>query len=155
MRRAAQQWPAAQQGGTVAAMITTKAKKESTAASGKEGGQQGPQANRVSRRARLITNDEGLDGVRRVARSGLADGFILMDVELDDARMAVLREAGTRATLIGLPATLAGWSAWTTTSPRPAPSAPTTWRSWATASSPSSATRRLSTSGTPATRSAP
>jgi putative aldouronate transport system permease protein len=53
MRRAAQQWPAAQQGGTVAAMITTKAKKESKAASGKEGGQQGPEANRMSRRARL------------------------------------------------------------------------------------------------------
>jgi DNA-binding LacI/PurR family transcriptional regulator len=51
----------------------------------------------------LVTNDEGLDGVRRVARSGLADGFILMDIELDDARIAVLRETGTRATLIGLP----------------------------------------------------
>jgi DNA-binding LacI/PurR family transcriptional regulator len=51
----------------------------------------------------LITNDEGPDGVRRVARSGLADGVILMDVQLDDPRIAVLRETGTQAALIGLP----------------------------------------------------
>jgi DNA-binding LacI/PurR family transcriptional regulator len=51
----------------------------------------------------LITNDEGADGVRRVARSGLADGVILMDVQLDDPRIAVLRETGTQAALIGLP----------------------------------------------------
>jgi DNA-binding LacI/PurR family transcriptional regulator len=52
----------------------------------------------------MITNDEGPDGVRRVAASGLADGVILMDVELDDARIPVLRETGTPAALIGLPA---------------------------------------------------
>lgn len=51
----------------------------------------------------LITNDEGPDGVRRVAASGLADGVILMDVELDDARIPILRETGTHAALIGLP----------------------------------------------------
>jgi DNA-binding LacI/PurR family transcriptional regulator len=51
----------------------------------------------------LITNDEGPDGVRRVARSGLADGIILMDVQLDDPRIAVLQETGTQAALIGLP----------------------------------------------------
>ena len=52
----------------------------------------------------LLTNDEGPDGVRRVAASGLADGVILMDVEMDDARIPVLRDTGTHAALIGLPA---------------------------------------------------
>ncbi|MFI9816347.1 LacI family DNA-binding transcriptional regulator [Saccharothrix variisporea] len=51
----------------------------------------------------LITNDEGPEGVRRVASSGLADGVILMDVEPDDQRIPVLRELGTQAALIGLP----------------------------------------------------
>jgi len=51
----------------------------------------------------LITNDEGVDGVRRVAASGLADGVILMDVELDDERIPALRAQGTQAALIGLP----------------------------------------------------
>lgn len=45
----------------------------------------------------------GPEGVRRVAASGLADGVILMDVELDDPRIPVLREQGTQAALIGLP----------------------------------------------------
>ena len=56
----------------------------------------------------LITNDEGPEGVRRVAASGLADGVILMDVELEDQRVAVLRELDTHAALIGLPADATG-----------------------------------------------
>ncbi|QMU69819.1 LacI family DNA-binding transcriptional regulator [Streptacidiphilus sp. P02-A3a] len=52
----------------------------------------------------LITNDEGPEGVRRVAASGLADGVVLMDVELQDERIPVLRELGTHAATIGLPA---------------------------------------------------
>ncbi|WP_329177749.1 MULTISPECIES: LacI family DNA-binding transcriptional regulator [unclassified Streptomyces] len=56
----------------------------------------------------LLTNDEGPEGLRRVAASGLADGVILMDVELDDARIPVLRETGTHAALIGLPADTRG-----------------------------------------------
>lgn len=51
----------------------------------------------------LITSDEGPEGVRRVAASGLADGVILMDVELDLPRIQVLREQGTQAAFIGLP----------------------------------------------------
>jgi DNA-binding LacI/PurR family transcriptional regulator len=51
----------------------------------------------------LITNDEGPDGVRRVAASGLADGVILMDIELDDERIPALRAQGTQAALIGMP----------------------------------------------------
>jgi DNA-binding LacI/PurR family transcriptional regulator len=52
----------------------------------------------------MITNDEGPDGVRRVAAGGLADGVILMDVELEDPRVPVLLETGVHAALIGLPA---------------------------------------------------
>ncbi|MEU4249977.1 LacI family DNA-binding transcriptional regulator [Amycolatopsis sp. NPDC026612] len=51
----------------------------------------------------LITNDEGPEGVRRVAASGLADGVILMDVELEDERIPALRANSTPAALIGLP----------------------------------------------------
>jgi DNA-binding LacI/PurR family transcriptional regulator len=51
----------------------------------------------------LITNDEGVDGVRRIAASGLADGVIVMDVELDDERIPVLQALGVQAALIGLP----------------------------------------------------
>lgn len=49
----------------------------------------------------LITNDEGPDGIRRLAGSGLADGVILMDVELDDRRIPTL--GNLQAALIGLP----------------------------------------------------
>jgi len=51
----------------------------------------------------LITNDEGPDGVRRIVASGLADGVILMDVELDDERIPVLRAQDAQAALIGIP----------------------------------------------------
>ncbi|WP_037568880.1 LacI family DNA-binding transcriptional regulator [Phaeacidiphilus oryzae] len=51
----------------------------------------------------LLTGGEGPDGVRRVAGTGLADAIILMDVELDDKRIPVLREASMPAVLIGLP----------------------------------------------------
>ncbi|MET7517709.1 LacI family DNA-binding transcriptional regulator [Streptomyces sp. NPDC005480] len=56
----------------------------------------------------LLTNDEGPAGLRRVAGSGLADGVILMDVQLDDPRIAVLRETDSQAALIGLPADPSG-----------------------------------------------
>jgi DNA-binding LacI/PurR family transcriptional regulator len=51
----------------------------------------------------LITNDEGPDGIRRLAASGLADGVVLMDVELDDKRIPTLGDLRTQAALIGLP----------------------------------------------------
>lgn len=56
----------------------------------------------------LLTNDEGPDGLRRVARSALVDAVIVMDVELDDDRLPVLRELGLPAVLIGFPADPAG-----------------------------------------------
>src|SRR6202000_1462702 len=58
----------------------------------------------------LLTNDEGPEGVRRVAASGLAGGVILMDVELDAERMPALRAQGTQAALIGLPDNPSGLS---------------------------------------------
>ena len=51
----------------------------------------------------LVTSDEGPEGVRRVAASGLAEGVILMDVVLDDPRVPALRAEGTQTVLIGLP----------------------------------------------------
>ncbi|MEU2602945.1 LacI family DNA-binding transcriptional regulator [Streptomyces hirsutus] len=68
----------------------------------------------------LLTGEEGPDAVRRVAGSGLADGMILMDVELEDERLPLLRGGGTPggarpgvradqpAVLIGLPADTSG-----------------------------------------------
>ncbi|MEU2322850.1 LacI family DNA-binding transcriptional regulator [Streptomyces althioticus] len=56
----------------------------------------------------LLTGEEGPDAVRRVAGSGLADGMILMDVELDDERLPLLRESVQPAVLIGLPADTTG-----------------------------------------------
>ncbi|HCA84466.1 MAG TPA: LacI family transcriptional regulator [Streptomyces sp.] len=52
----------------------------------------------------LLTGEEGPAAVRRVAGSGLADAMILMDVELLDARLPLVRETGRPAVLIGLPA---------------------------------------------------
>jgi DNA-binding LacI/PurR family transcriptional regulator len=56
----------------------------------------------------LLTKDEGTAGVRRIAGSGLADAMIVMDIELEDDRIPVLRETETPAVLIGLPADPAG-----------------------------------------------
>jgi DNA-binding LacI/PurR family transcriptional regulator len=56
----------------------------------------------------LLTGEEGPDVVRRVTGSGLADAMILMDVELDDERLPLLREAAQPSVLIGLPADTAG-----------------------------------------------
>ena len=52
----------------------------------------------------LLTGDEGPDAVRRVTGSGLADAMILMDVELDDERLPLLRSTDQPSVLIGLPA---------------------------------------------------
>jgi DNA-binding LacI/PurR family transcriptional regulator len=56
----------------------------------------------------LLTNDEGPEGLRRVAGSALVDGLILMDVELHDERVPVLRELGLPAVLIGVPEDASG-----------------------------------------------
>ncbi|MFD5516859.1 MULTISPECIES: LacI family DNA-binding transcriptional regulator [unclassified Streptomyces] len=56
----------------------------------------------------LLTGEEGPDAVRRVTGSGLADAMILMDVELDDERLPLLRETDQPSVLIGLPADTTG-----------------------------------------------
>lgn len=56
----------------------------------------------------LLTNDEGTDGLHRVARSALVDAVIVMDVELHDPRVPVLRELPLPSVLIGFPADPSG-----------------------------------------------
>ncbi|WP_327657088.1 LacI family DNA-binding transcriptional regulator [Streptomyces sp. NBC_00483] len=52
----------------------------------------------------LLTGEEGAQAVRRIEGSALADAVIVMDVELDDERLPLLRTASRPAVLIGLPA---------------------------------------------------
>ncbi|MFB8085366.1 LacI family DNA-binding transcriptional regulator [Streptomyces sp. NPDC055992] len=56
----------------------------------------------------LLTGEEGPAAVRRIAGSSLADAMILMDVELHDERLPLLRETDRAAALIGLPADTTG-----------------------------------------------
>ncbi|KUN76702.1 LacI family transcriptional regulator [Streptomyces bungoensis] len=56
----------------------------------------------------LLTGEEGPDAVRRVTGSGLADAMILMDVQLEDERLPLLRGSGQPSVLIGLPADASG-----------------------------------------------
>jgi DNA-binding LacI/PurR family transcriptional regulator len=56
----------------------------------------------------LMTADEGSEGLRRMDASALVDGLILMDVELNDARIPLLCELGRPSVLIGFPAEPAG-----------------------------------------------
>lgn len=56
----------------------------------------------------LLTGEEGPDAVRRVTGSGLADAMILMDVQLEDERLPLLRASGQPGVLIGLPADSTG-----------------------------------------------
>lgn len=56
----------------------------------------------------LLTQDEGVEGLRRVAGAALVDAIIVMDVELHDPRVPVLRELQRPTVLIGFPADAAG-----------------------------------------------
>jgi DNA-binding LacI/PurR family transcriptional regulator len=56
----------------------------------------------------LVTADEGPAGLRRIAASAMVDGLILMDVEMDDIRVPLLRELERPSVLIGFPADPAG-----------------------------------------------
>ncbi|MFF1398761.1 LacI family DNA-binding transcriptional regulator [Streptomyces sp. NPDC058287] len=56
----------------------------------------------------LLTGEEGAEAVRRIEGSALADAMIVMDVELDDERLPLLRAANRPAVLIGLPSDTAG-----------------------------------------------
>ncbi|MEU7999156.1 LacI family DNA-binding transcriptional regulator [Micromonospora sp. NPDC049060] len=56
----------------------------------------------------LVTSDEGPAGLRRVAATALVDGVLVMDVELDDPRVPLLRALARPSVLIGLPADATG-----------------------------------------------
>lgn len=56
----------------------------------------------------LMTADEGPEGIRRVVAGALVDGLVLMDVELHDPRVPLLRELAEPSVLIGFPAEAAG-----------------------------------------------
>ncbi|ASU78638.1 LacI family transcriptional regulator [Actinopolyspora erythraea] len=51
----------------------------------------------------LLTNDEGPEGLRRVANSAMADALLVMDVEVDDPRIPVSQSLSCPTVLIGLP----------------------------------------------------
>lgn len=52
----------------------------------------------------LLTQDEGVEGLQRVAGTALVDAIIVMDVELHDPRVPVLRTLQRPSVLIGFPA---------------------------------------------------
>jgi LacI family transcriptional regulator, galactose operon repressor len=52
----------------------------------------------------LLTADEGTDGLERVAQSSLVDALVVMDVELHDERVPLLRQLPMPSMLIGFPA---------------------------------------------------
>lgn len=56
----------------------------------------------------LLTQQEGEEGLRRVADSSLVDGVIVMDVQLHDPRIPALRSLDRPSVLIGFPADAEG-----------------------------------------------
>ncbi len=56
----------------------------------------------------LLTQNEGEAGLRRVAGTAMVDAIIVMDVELHDPRIPVLKNLGRPAVLIGFPQDAAG-----------------------------------------------
>ena len=58
----------------------------------------------------LLTHEEGVAGLHRVAASSLADAFIVMDVQADDPRVPILRALHVPAVLLGLPGRSVGLS---------------------------------------------
>ncbi|MFJ8579798.1 LacI family DNA-binding transcriptional regulator [Micromonospora sp. NPDC093277] len=56
----------------------------------------------------LVTSDEGPAGLRRITGSAMVDGVLLMDVELEDSRVPLLRELALPSVLIGHPTDTTG-----------------------------------------------
>ncbi|EGX57781.1 LacI family transcriptional regulator [Streptomyces zinciresistens K42] len=56
----------------------------------------------------LLTQNEGEEGIERVARSAMADAFVVMDVEMEDRRLPLLRTLDRPCVLIGFPSEPAG-----------------------------------------------
>src|ERR1700733_14596140 len=51
----------------------------------------------------LVTQEEGADGIARVAESNLVDGVIILDVKRNDPRVGVLSQIRQPGVLIGMP----------------------------------------------------
>ncbi|MFE9673637.1 LacI family DNA-binding transcriptional regulator [Streptomyces sp. NPDC006259] len=56
----------------------------------------------------LLTQEEGEDGLRRVADTALVDALILMDVQLRDPRLPLLRSLDLPSVMIGFPSEAVG-----------------------------------------------
>lgn len=56
----------------------------------------------------LLTQEEGEEGLRRVADTALVDALIVMDVQLHDPRLPLLRSLDRPSVLIGFPAEPSG-----------------------------------------------
>jgi DNA-binding LacI/PurR family transcriptional regulator len=56
----------------------------------------------------LLTQEEGDDGLRRVADTALVDALIVMDVQLRDTRLGLLRSLERPSVMIGFPADATG-----------------------------------------------
>jgi DNA-binding LacI/PurR family transcriptional regulator len=56
----------------------------------------------------LLTQEEGEEGLRRVADTALVDALIVMDVQLHDPRLPLLRDLDRPSVLIGVPAESGG-----------------------------------------------
>ncbi|MEU0410391.1 LacI family DNA-binding transcriptional regulator [Streptomyces griseorubiginosus] len=56
----------------------------------------------------LLTQEEGEEGLHRVADTALVDGLVMMDVQLDDPRLPLLRSLDLPSVLIGFPAVADG-----------------------------------------------
>ncbi|MDX2697279.1 LacI family DNA-binding transcriptional regulator [Streptomyces ipomoeae] len=56
----------------------------------------------------LLTQEEGEEGLRRVADTALVDAFIVMDVQLHDPRIPLLRALDRPSVMIGFPAEPSG-----------------------------------------------
>jgi DNA-binding LacI/PurR family transcriptional regulator len=56
----------------------------------------------------LLTQEEGEEGLRRVTDTALVDALIVMDVQVEDARLPLLRSLDRPCVLIGVPAEVTG-----------------------------------------------
>ncbi|WP_194201920.1 LacI family DNA-binding transcriptional regulator [Glycomyces albidus] len=68
----------------------------------------------------LVTTDEGPEGLKRLAGRSTCDAFILMDIKLDDERIATAAALDLPVVLIGTPADLSGLDAVDYDAPRAA-----------------------------------
>ncbi|WP_062389596.1 LacI family DNA-binding transcriptional regulator [Demequina iriomotensis] len=56
----------------------------------------------------LLVDDDALDGMRRSAATQLADGIVVLDVDEDDARVALARSLDCPTVFVGIPADTEG-----------------------------------------------